>query len=202
MLAAPQLLQQLPGYLQMLRRIGAGGVADVEDHIRLHRLLQSGTERLHQLVGQAPHKAHRVHQHHLPSIRQPQCPGGGVEGGEQLILRQHTGVGEGVQQGGFPGVGVPHQRHGGDPVLAAALPPQGALAVQLFQLLPQGGNAAADVAPIALQFALAGTSGADAASQPGQRRSLPAQPGQPVLQLRQLHLQPPLRRLRPSGEDV
>ena len=78
------------------------------------------------------------------------------------------------------------------------LPP----ALHRLQLLLQRVDPAADMPPIAFQLGFAGAPGADTAAQTGQGGSLPRQPGQQILQLRQLHLQPPLRRPGAGSENV
>ena len=79
---------------------------------------------------------------------------------------------------------------------------EGAALFHLLQLIFEIANAAADVPPVGLQLGFTGTPGADAAAQPGKGGALPRQPGQEVLQLCQLHLQPPFGGMRPAGENV
>ena len=56
--------------------------------------------------------------------------------------------------------------------------------------------------PVRLQFRLAGAAGADAGAEPGQARALTGEPGQAVLELRELDLETAFPRARPLGEDV
>ena len=62
----------------------------------------------------------------------------------------------------------------------------------------EAANPAADVPTIAFQLGFAGTSGADAAAQPGESPALSGQPGEEILQLCQLHLEPALGGVRPA----
>ena len=88
-----QLLEQLGGDAQLFVKLRRRDVADVEDQIRVHRLLQRRMEGLYQLVRQAADQSNRVDQHHLAAIRQAQRPGGRVERSKEHILCQNTGIG-------------------------------------------------------------------------------------------------------------
>ena len=159
------------------------------------------------MVGQAAQQAHRVNEHHPAAVRQLQPPRGGVQGGEELILRQHPRLGEGVKEGGFPHVGVPHNGHGGDAVLPPPLPQPLAALGQLFQLAGKGGDAPLDVPAVHLLFALPGSpsgAAATASATPlaGKLHPPPRQTGQLVPQLGKLHLELTLGAHRPLGKDI
>ena len=66
--------------------------------------------------------------------------GGGVEGGEELVLDEHAGVGESVEQARLAGVGVADQGDGGDPAAAARLAAGVPAGLHLLQVLLQGGD--------------------------------------------------------------
>ncbi len=61
---------------------------------------------------------------------------------------------------------------------------------------------ALDLAPVGLQLGFAGSPGPDPAAQLGHRRPSSGEPGQHVLQLRQLYLQLALAAARVAGKDV
>ena len=68
---------------------------------------------MNQAVGQAADEAYGVGHEQLLVAAEEELAGGGVEGGEQFVLGQHAGAGEGIEEGGFAGVGVAHDRGGG-----------------------------------------------------------------------------------------
>ena len=68
----------------------------MQDKIRVPGLLQRALKGLHQMVGQLPDKAYRIRQQNLLAVCQGHPPGGGIQGGEKLILRQDSGAGQGV----------------------------------------------------------------------------------------------------------
>ena len=154
------------------------------------------------MVGQAAHQPNSVDEHDAAAVGQQQGPGSGVQGGEQLVLRQHPRVSQGVEQGGFPHIGVPHDGHGGDTVLFAAGPQVFPVAGQAFQPFLQGVNPGADVPPVGFQLGFARAPGADASPLPGEDVAKTGQPGQQVPLLGQFHLELALAGAGPLGEDV
>ena len=139
-------------------------VNDMEQHIRLHHLLQSGLEGRHQLVGQALDKAYRIRQNSLLLMGQIQLTGSRVKGREKLILGVNIGIGQSVQQGGLAGVGVTNEAHRGHAGLGAACAMQGAHIFNLADALLNKGNAVTDTAAVHLQLRFAGTTGTDTAA--------------------------------------
>ena len=65
----------------------------------MDRLLERALERLHEGVGQVGDEAHRIAEQDLLPTRQLDGPGGGVEGGKELVLYEDAGSGEGIEQG-------------------------------------------------------------------------------------------------------
>jgi len=63
-------------------------------------------------------------------------------------------------------------------------------------------NALADAAAVDFQFGFPGTGAADAAGQPGQRRVGMRQPGQPVFELCQFHLNFPFPAVGAPGKNI
>ena len=126
----------------------------------------------------------------------------GIERGEELVFREHGGVGERVEQRALARVGVPDDgddRHPG----AVALPPAGgAVAGEPVDARLQRGDALAHAAAVHFQLGLARSTPADAAGQPRERVVAAHQPRQEILELRQLHLELAVGALRAAGEDV
>ena len=178
----------------------------MQQQVGVFQLLQRGLEGLHQLMRQLADKAHRVGDHHIQRIADRQQSGGGVQRIKQAVVGGDVRAGDGVEQRGFPGVGVAHDGHHGDLVLAAALALGGTHPAHLLQLPLQLVDLAADMTAVGLQLGFAGTLRADGraagAALPLQMAPHADQAGQQVLILGQFHLQAALLRPRPLGEDI
>ena len=128
------------------------------------------------------------------------APGPGVEGGEELVLDEHAGVGQGVHQGALAGVGVADERDGrhvaaaGDLALLAGLD-LGELGLEVL-------DAVVDQPAVLFELLLAGAADADAALVARQVGPHPLEPGQRVFELRQLDLEVGLVGPGVGGEDV
>lgn len=118
-------------------------------------------------MGQLADKAHRVHQQRLAAVGQFDGTAHAVQRGEQLIFHVHIRAGEAVEERGLARVGVAYQRHDGTPFFSRLWRAQAALALNLFQLALQIGQALADAAAVDFQLALARTARADAARPDG-----------------------------------
>ena len=153
-------------------------------------------------MGQLADKAHRVHQQRLAAVGQFDGTAHAVQRGEQLIFHVHVRAGEAVEERGLARVGVAYQCHDGHAVLFPALAAQAALALNLFQLVLQIGQALADAAAVDFQLAFARTARADAARQTAEHQALAQQPLAAVSELGHLHLQFALAGAGARGEDV
>ena len=94
----------------LLRRLRMADVHHMQQQVGLDHFLQRRLEGLHQAVRQFADETHRVGQEYILVGRQPQPPRGRVQRGEQFVLRQRVRAGQGVEQGGFAGVGVADDR--------------------------------------------------------------------------------------------
>ena len=178
------------------------GIADMQDDIRLQHLFQRGAEGRDQFVRQIRDEAHRVGQDHAPPVRQAQAAHGGIERGEQEVLRHHVGMGQLVEQRGLAGVGIADQRDDGIRHLLARRAMKPARALHLFDLLANLGEAFADQAPVGFDLGFTGaTEEAKAAALALQVGPGPHQPRTLISEMRQLNLQPAFPRLRAFAED-
>jgi len=66
----------------------------MKDHIAVLRFFQRTLERLDQMVRELADKSNRIGQKNLLAARQCQCSCGRVQGREQFVLRQDTGLGQ------------------------------------------------------------------------------------------------------------
>ena len=84
-------------------------INNVQQQGRLTSLLQSGLKRRHQVVRQMTDKPYGIRQHGFTDIRNVYSTKRRIQGREQLIRCVDLGFGYLVEQGGFSGVGIPHQ---------------------------------------------------------------------------------------------
>ena len=145
-------------------------------------------------------KPDRVAQQHGPPAGQLPAAGPRVERGEQGVLDENVGAGQGVQQRALAGVGVADQRDGHLPAAGGHL----ALLRRsiVFSSLPQIGDPLLDHAAVHFQLLFARPAQADALLLPRQVGPHPLQPRHGVFQLGQLDGQAGFVRLCPAGEDV
>ena len=194
---------------QLTVRVRVSGVDDVHEHIGERRLLQCGAEGFDELMRQIAHEPDGVGERELTAVLGRRLPHRGIQGGEELVADHDIGVGEPVEQGGLPGVGVADDRYGRDlmalPVGALRLPCRG----HIGDLAAQLGHPGADAAAVEFDLRLTGTAGADAltAGDPatgltGHRLAPAAQARQEVFELGEFDLGFALAALGVLGEDV
>src|SRR3546814_799382 len=134
-LVGADLTEHRQHLLDLLIALWLVRIDDMQEKIGVAGLFQRSPEGLHQLVWQMTDETHGVGQHHRPDIIQLKPPQRRIERGEQLIGRVHIRLGQRIEQGGFAGVGVTNQRHGG--YIGTTTPATGLLALtaDLFQTL-------------------------------------------------------------------
>ena len=190
--------------IDLAGRIGGAGVDDVDQVVGVGGDLERALERLDEPVGQAPDEADGVGEQHRFAAGERQAAGRRVERGEQAVLREHAGVGQGVEQRRLPGVGVADDRHRGEAAALALLALQVAGAVELLEVAIELADPAQDPPAIDLEPRLAATEAhADAAAllgEPG--RGAAPQAGQAVAQQGELDLGAAFERVGVLGEDV
>ena len=174
----------------------------MEKQVRLPDPLEGRQERLPQLVGKVVDESHRVDEDRLPAAGKPELPGGGIERGEELVRHEDVGARQAVEEGRFPGVGVPDERHHREPDFPAPPVMQRARPAHGRQLPLELPDLRADAPAILLELLLARPAGADPAAEPRQLLPPARKPPQPERELGQLHLELPLAGARPPGEDV
>ena len=183
----------------------------VQQCVGLCDLFERGAERGHQLRGQLLDETDRVGEQDRVPTRQAHATGRRVECREELVLDQHIGIGQGVQQRRLAGVGVTDNRDHRNLVAA----PVGAVLRPLFahflQIFAQSSHALADAVTVNFQLLFAGAAQSDAAvataasaaaSLACKVRPLPREPRQTILILRQLHLQGAFARLGVLCENI
>ena len=100
-------LAQHPAHgLDLLVQLRRCRVGDVQDHVGVGHLLERGSERLDQIVGQLAHEPDGVRQRRPTPARQLELAGGRVERREQLIGHQRVRAREAIEQRRLTGVRV------------------------------------------------------------------------------------------------
>ena len=179
-----------------------GGVDDVQKQIGFVHFFQSGFEGFHEVVGELADEAYGIGQQAGLAIGKLQLAGGGIQGGKQLIVGEHAGVRQTVQESGLSGVGIADESQQG-PAVAAASPPQfGAPLPDQLQLVADAEDALFDAAAIQFELLLAGTFEADAALLPFQMGPEAAQAGNQIVELGELDLEAAFQRQGALGEDI
>ena len=172
-------------------RVGFGRrrVADVEDNVRHCGFLESGLERFDKSVRKPSDKSYRVNQHNRNSARELERPRGRVERRKELVLRQHSRVGQIVHKRAFARVRVADNRDGDNAVLLAALSEPCAVILDLFELFLERFHTSVDVTAVCLELCFARTSCADTAAETRQLNALARKSRQKVLELGELDLE-------------
>ena len=197
-----ELLQRLLHRLGLLRRIGVSDVDDVHEDVRCLQLFERRAEGGDELRRQLLDEAHGVGEEDGAPVRQLDAPGERVQRGEELVLCEDLGAGEGAHERALAGVRVADERHDRhararpSPSIERPLPPDG------LDLALEAGDAVADEASVGLELRLAGAAGADGAFEPLEVAPLAGEPRQEVLVLRQLDLEAAFAGPGTFGEDV
>jgi hypothetical protein len=93
--------------------VGVRAVDDVQQQVGVGHLLEGGAEGLDELVGQRPDEADGVDEGVVAPVGGLGPAHRRVEGREQLVLHEHAGAGDPVEDRGLAGVGVAGDRDAG-----------------------------------------------------------------------------------------
>ena len=175
----------------------------MQQQIGIARLGQGRAKRRHQIMRQIAHETHGIGHHHIATGHALQAAHGGIKGGKQLVGLERRGASQGIEQGGFAGIGIAHQRHPCHATTQARAPHLIALHAHLGQTGLEGIHAPGQEATVGFQLGFTG------ATQTNGTTGLAFQMGPAahqarghVLQLSQFNLQLALVRLRPLGKDI
>ena len=160
-------------------------------------------KRDQQVAGQLPDEAHGIGEQHAGVAGEHQLAGGGVEGGEELILGQGIGTGERVEQRGLAGIGVADDGDGlhglsGAPAAMGASLRAAAARSRWSSWTDPVLNAAA----VGLELGLAGSAGTDAGAEAGERPLGADEPRQGIAELCQFYLQAAVAGAGVLREDI
>ena len=187
-----EFMQESFDHLYLLVTIRRGRIHDVHQYVSLVKLVKRRPKGFQEIPGQVSNETHGIGQNHVPAGMKPESSLDGIQGFKRLIFGRNAATSQGVQQGGFPGVGIPHDRHHRRPLAQASGALLLPLTTQVFQLAFEVVNAIPHPSQVGLQFGLAGPPGPDAAAQTGERRAGLRQPGQSIFELREFHLNFPV----------
>src|SRR5260370_24013952 len=138
----------------------------------------------------------------------------GIQRREELVLNQHARGRERVEERGLSRIRVADDRDHRNRLTGTLAALLRAVAAHGFELAAQLADAATNALAVLLQLGFTGSTDADSAAHAAAARSaratadageitpLAGEPGQAILQLRQLHLQLALARARVLGEDI
>ena len=177
-------------------------VHHVQQQFGLHDFFERGLEGFDQIVGEFADKTDGVRQQNVLVGGQTQAPRRRIEGGEQFILGQRGGPGEGVEQSRFAGIGVADDRGQRPEVALAARALGGALTADDLEFPGNAADAVLHPAAVGFQLRFAVTAHADAALLPGQVTPKTGEPRQQMLELGQLDLQLAFAGSGALGEDI
>ena len=97
-MAVCHLVDDLAHRRDLGQRIVIGAVDDMHQQVGVGDLFQCRLERLDQLGRQMPDESDGVGQDQGATVVELAPAGGGLQGGEQRVLHQHTGSGERIEQ--------------------------------------------------------------------------------------------------------
>ena len=195
-------LQHPPHGLDVPIALRAGRVDDVQHQVRLGHLFERRAKRRDERVRQPIDESDGVGHQQLPLVRQAHLPHQRIQRDEQRVRRFGRLLRQQIEQRRLAGVGVADERderHRGLLAPGARMPPP---LPDRVDLLRDGVDLLANPPAIGLELRFAGTTRADAAAQPGERRAGADEARQQVLQLRQLDLPLPFARACAPREDV
>src|SRR5450631_2964255 len=131
-----------------------------------------------------------------------QAPYRGIERREQLVLYEHAGVREAIQQSRLARVGIADERDVRNVAALARLALRRARCTQSDQVLLQLLHPAQQAPAVDLELGLARTPRADPRTLLAELQTATPQAGQAIAQLRELDLHRALLARRVLGEDV
>ena len=88
---------------------GIGGIGHEEEQVGFTGHVEGGAERGDQAVRQVADEADRIGQQQLALVGHMHQTGFGIERGKEAVVNVGIRVGAGVEEGGFPGIGVADQ---------------------------------------------------------------------------------------------
>jgi hypothetical protein len=165
-------------------------------------LFEGGAEARNECVGKVADEADGIGEQDLAAGRKLQLPKFGVESGEHAGRFEHTGLGEGIEEGALAGVGVADEGDHGDRDCLAALPLLVADAADGVELGLDLVDAKVDLAAIGLELGFARAAGSDATTKLRHGATASGEAGQLVFELGEFYLELALAGLGVAGEDV
>ena len=175
-------------------------IGDVEQEVCLACFFQCGLEAGDQTVRQVADESHRVAEEHRSPSRQLPAAGAGVEGGEELVLGEHVGAREPVQERALPRIGVADERYREVLVAGGHLPL--AAAMDRGQVVLEVVDPFLDEPAVHLELFFTRATHPDAHLQPRQVGPHPLEPWQGIFELGQFHGEPCLVGAGAGREDV
>jgi hypothetical protein len=202
-LGRPNLLKDILNSSHPSGPIRIRSIHNVQEQIGVGRLLERGLEGLDKCMGQGLDEPHCVRKHH-ETIRgfQKYASTGGVEGGKELIGSKYTGMGERIEKGGLPRIGVAHQRNVQRAGLLAGSTPIDSLLLQRGQARLELAHPLADKSAVGLELRLTRPAQSNSALLPFEVCPSSNEPRREVIELGEFHLKLPLVAAGPKGKNI
>jgi len=170
--------------------VGMADVDDMEEEIGFDDFLEGGLEGFDEAVGKLADESDGVAEEDVLVGGEAEATGGGIESGEEFILGEHGGAGEGVKEGGLAGIGVADNGGEGPLVALAAVALGQALASDDVEFVPDPVDLFLGLAAVGFELGFAFTTdGAEAAALAGEVGPIAGQAREQVLELGEFDLE-------------
>src|SRR5690554_4140691 len=101
--------QNFVNFIDVLVALWTGRIHNVQQQVNAYGFFKCRTKCRNQRRGKVANEADGIGHHHLPRALNPNPSGSGIKGGKQLVGCVGLGTCQGIEQGGFARVGIPHQ---------------------------------------------------------------------------------------------
>lgn len=182
--------------------VGGGDVEDVDEEVGDDGFFEGGFKGFDEAVGEAADEADGVGDEEFLSATEDELTGGGVEGGEEFVFGEDVGAGEGVEEGGFAGVGVADDGGGGDGDALAFVALDAALFADVAEFAFEAGDAVVDEAAVLFELGLAFAAHAALAALAGEVGPGAGEAGEGILHAGEGDLEDGFAGLGAVGEDI
>ena len=188
--------------LDLLCVTRVGEVHHMQEQVRQLDLLESRLEGFDERVRELADETHGVGEQNLLMVRQRELARGGIECFEKPIAGFDSRASEPIEEGGFAGVRVAHERDEWPVVAQAAFALDAPVFAHLGQFALEPGDAVLHAAAVDLELGFAGAACADAAGLSREVTPHAGEAGEEVLELGEFDLQTALAGAGSGGENV
>ena len=174
----------------------------MNEKIGHHGFFKRGIEGLDETMRELANESHRVRKQERLFIGESDFPRGGVQRREEFILDENVGAGEGVQEGGFAGIRVAHDRGVRNRGAFAILALGGPLAFDGIKIPFEAIDLPPDLAFILLELGFALAFGSNAAALLAKVSPCTNKSRERILHASEIDLEAGFACLRPLRKDI